>query len=571
MGRLLLSGLCLIVAVGFAAAQKPGAPIYGTPPAGFEDFGSITAPKLGAPEFVLGEADASEPGPIEQQNPPVAQPASLISRGVFSPGSTEKQNPRGGQVIFCNSLGGFNPGFDGQQNLPQPDGDSALEQRLNTLEMQINQLQNQPGSAAEAKESDSSALPGTAAGQSETSRFPSLDLQDGFFIRSPDGKNFLRITGQIQSDYHGYLNSVDTTDLDTFVVRRARLGLEATVFQYYEFRLLPDYGNGQVVIEDAYANVHYIDDLQMEVGKFKQPISYEQVDILDRFVPFLERSIIDQLTPARDPGIMLHGENLFTNRFDYGASLSNGGINGNLDTNNSSDFDARIVCRPFNSPDCWFCVCGWQIGLSGGFGNEHEPINPSILHTPAGVPWFEFNSTVTAAGVRTRLCPETAYFCGPLGLAAQYMDQHQEMRPAAALAAPKYQIDVPINGFYVMGTLLLTGEERTSYTELSPLAPFDIRSPWNAPGAWELAMRVSRLDVGDQVFEPGAAQLASPKLWSRGATELTSGFNWYCNKWVRVQFNWEHASFDQPVQLGTGTSGKTQHQDSLLTRFQIIF
>jgi phosphate-selective porin OprO and OprP len=528
MTRLLLSGLCLIAAASLASAQTPAPPVYSLPLAGTGDGGSsLPTNKLPAPAFIPGPPGAVSPGPEETQS------------------------------------------------LPQPDPAPALEQRIKQLEMQVNQLQNpvqnQPPGNPAVPAPEGIDFPPTPAGETGLFQFPYLDMQDGFFIRSPDGKNVLRITGQVQADYHGYLNSVDTTDIDTFEVRRARLGLEATVFEYYDFRILPDFGQGKVVVQDAYANVHYWNEFQIEVGKFKQPISYEEVAIMDRYVPFLERSMIDQITPARDPGIMAHAENIFAGRFDYGFSLSNGGINGDLDTNQSSDFDARVVIRPFNSPDCWCCLCGWQFGLSGGFGNEHEPINPSILHTPAGVPWFEFNSTVTAAGVRTRFCPEVAYFLGPLGLAAQYMDQHQEMRPAAALAAPKYQIDVPMQGFYVMGTLLLTGEQRTSYTELVPLAPFDVKAPCNAPGAWELAVRVSRLEVGADAFTPGVAQLSNPALWSSGATELTSGFNWYLNKWVRIQFNWEHAWFDQPVELGTAPVGKTQHQDSLLTRFQIIF
>jgi phosphate-selective porin OprO and OprP len=512
MSKTLLGGLCLFVAVSVAFGQRP------------------------VPSF------------FEPQDPQGAATACHNPRDVFDLGQNQEPTP------------------------PQPDSSSTLEQRLKNLETQFNQLQNPSTAQTEPRESTTSGSSDTSGASREGSPFPFMDTQDGFFIRSKDNKNVLRLTGQIQSDYHGYLNPVDTTDIDTFVVRRARFGLEATVFQYYEFRFLPDFGNGQVVIQDAYANVHYEDDIQLQVGKFKQPISYEQVAIMDRFVPFLERSIIDQLTPARDPGIMFHGENLFDNRFDYAMALSNGETNGNLDTNNSSDFNARIVFRPFNSPE-WDELRYLQIGLSGGFGNEHEPINPSVFKTPAGVPFFQFNSTVTASGTRTRLCPEIAYFLGPLGLAAEYMDWHQDMRPGstAAFAAPRFLVDLPIDGWFVFGTLLLTGEQRTSYTELTPLAPFDIRCPWSAPGAWELALRVSRFEVGDQAFVPVATQLANPALWSRGATEMTSGFNWYFNKWVRVQFNWEHAWFDQKVELGTGQAGRTQHQDSLITRFQIIF
>jgi hypothetical protein len=38
-----------------------------------------------------------------------------------------------------------------------------------------------------------------------------------------------------------------------------------------------------------------------------------------------------------------------------------------------------------------------------------------------------------------------------------------------------------------------------------------------------------------------------------------------------MQFNWEHAWFDTPVRLGPGPQGLLNHQDSLLTRFQVIF
>jgi phosphate-selective porin len=135
---------------------------------------------------------------------------------------------------------------------------------------------------------------------------------------------------------------------------RARLGIEADMFKYYEFRLLPDFSNGQTPgnpaqerIQDAYLNVHYWNAFQVEAGKFKQPFSYEQL-IQDRFVPTNERSLIDQLVPARDEGVMIHGYNLFYGRFDYQVAVSNGEINGDEDTNELKDLVARVAVRPFN-------------------------------------------------------------------------------------------------------------------------------------------------------------------------------------------------------------------------------
>jgi phosphate-selective porin len=129
-----------------------------------------------------------------------------------------------------------------------------------------------------------------------------------------------------------------------------------------------------------------------------------------------------------------------------------------------------------------------------------------------------------------------------------------------------------MSGFYVLVTILLTGEERTTYSQaIKPVRDFDLRHPVASPGAWELVFRTSRLDLSPIVFAPGAVRLADPATNSDGATEFTFGFNWYLNAWVRMQFNWERAWFEQPVRLGPGPAGLLGHQDTLLTRFQVIF
>jgi phosphate-selective porin OprO/OprP len=160
--------------------------------------------------------------------------------------------------------------------------------------------------------------PEPAVGPPEVIRSPVLagwDDKNGFFLRSPDDQFLLRITGQVQSDYRFYGNDRDTVDFDNFLIRRARLGIEATVFDHYEFRLLPGFEQGNTRFQDAYLNARWWDEFQFEAGKFKQPFSYEQL-IQDRFVPTLERSIFDQLVPARDVGLMVHGYKLFNDRFD---------------------------------------------------------------------------------------------------------------------------------------------------------------------------------------------------------------------------------------------------------------
>ncbi len=401
---------------------------------------------------------------------------------------------------------------------------------------------------------------------------------DNFILRSADKNFILRFTGQIQNDYRSYLGKDDETDVDTFLIRRARLGIEANVYQYYEFRLLPDFdpnGTGVTAVQDAYLNIHYWDEFQVEMGRFKEPVSYEEL-IQDRYVPTLERSLIDQMVPGRDVGLMIQGKGLFGGKLQYAVGVFNGTINGNLDTNDRKDAAARVAVKPFfTEEDALPMLQYFGFGVSGTTGIEQEAVSPATLKTPSGIPWFTFNSTVRENGLRTRFTPELTWFWDSFGFMAQYYEEHEQLNPGGnSAAAMKELVDLPIQGWLVLGTWLVTGEQRTDYTQLiAPLRPFDPKNPLTNPGAIELLAGASRLQLGSQVFTaaiPLTTNTAAQQS-SSGASELTIGFNWYFNKWVRMQFNYEHSWFDQPIRLGPGPNGLLKSDDALLTRLQVIF
>jgi phosphate-selective porin OprO/OprP len=228
---------------------------------------------------------------------------------------------------------------------------------------------------------------------------------------------------------------------------------------------------------------------------------------------------------------------------------------------------ARVAVRPFRQRENLPWLQSLQLGFALTSGVQQEATSNFQLRTPAGVPFFRFLDSVRADGLRNRFSPEVAWFFGGFGFSAQYFKQTQEFR-----APNNVVVDVPFNGFYLMATCLLTGEQRTSYSQaIDPLRPFDPRPGGFGSGAWELVGRVSRLRVGGAVLATGDQRLANPALYSSGATEMTLGFNWYLNKWVRTQFNWEHAWFDQPVRLGPARSDPFSSTDTLMARLQIMF
>ncbi len=190
---------------------------------------------------------------------------------------------------------------------------------------------------------------------------------------------------------------------------------------------------------------------------------------------------------------------------------------------------------------------------------------------------------VSRSMAKNRLSPEVAYVYNQFGIAAQTYYGEQTFLPSssAPLAVP-----VQETGFYVMSSFILTGESRTTYSQaVVPFNNFDARHPFANPGAWEVIARISSLRYGDSIFDSYDVTtksgkktttivygpLANPVGNSQEATEFDIGFNWFLNKYIRVQFAYEHDMFLQPVQLGTGPSGLLNHQDSVITRLQLQF
>ena len=248
----------------------------------------------------------------------------------------------------------------------------------------------------------------------------------------------------MEADFRGFPDADDGKDIDSFLIRRARIALDGIFATYIDYRLMVDFAQKQSatnlqaveIIQDAYANLHYWDAFQFEAGKFKQPIGFEQL-IQDRYTPFIERSMFDQLLPGRDVGLMAHGEMLFSDRFDWAVALANGQFqNLDYDDNNKKDFTFRMLFRPFNGSWEVSWLKRLQFGIDATTGVEHDNFSQNAaggtgfqLKTPATIPWLTFNNTAATAtgtdvfedGLRMRIAPSIAYFIGGLGMDAQVL------------------------------------------------------------------------------------------------------------------------------------------------------
>ena len=115
---------------------------------------------------------------------------------------------------------------------------------------------------------------------------------EGFQLKSADGNFQLKLRGYVQSDGRFYPGDHGPLVADEFLLRRVRPLLEGTLFKFVDFRLMPDFGGGATVLQDAYLDLKFSPAFKLRTGKFKSPLGLERLaSALD--IPFVERAVSD--------------------------------------------------------------------------------------------------------------------------------------------------------------------------------------------------------------------------------------------------------------------------------------
>ena len=390
--------------------------------------------------------------------------------------------------------------------------------------------------------------------------------KDGFFLASRDQAYKLKFTGYVQADYRG----VETNDptASTFVLRRVRPTIEGTLAKYYNFKVQPDFGGGKAQLKDCYIDLAYFGDLSTtRLGKFKGPQGLEQYTSASN-VLFVERSLMTNIAPDRDVGVMMFGKPI-GDILTYQLALLNGddrtnwqgkGADSDVDNNKAFDFAGRLQLNPFATTDNWW-IKGMQLG--GWFMEGREEDVPSnntggILSykTGSGTTFLSTANNVRQQGRRTRAGWDAAWFLGPVLFTAEWQVMNSELQRNNG--TPNYATaNIPTTAWAVQASWVLTGEDATlSGLGVKPKNPFDPKSgKW---GAFELAARFSQLHTDREIWEGWAARAGQ----TNRADDFTLGLNWYlCNN-VKLMFDWDHVVFTDPISV-SATSGSGAKNNNL--------
>jgi phosphate-selective porin OprO/OprP len=392
--------------------------------------------------------------------------------------------------------------------------------------------------------------------------------RDGFSIKSADNAFVLKLRGYLQFDGRFFSDDKQKPGIDTFTLRRVRPIFEGTVYKIFDFRIMPDFGQGTTSLYDAYLEARLAPYFKVRAGKFKPPVSLERLQSATDLM-FVERALPTNLAPNRDLGIQVSGD-VAGGVMCYAAGVFNGtvdlGNQADADNNNSKDAEGRLFVQPFLTSGGPLKSLGFGVSATTGIheGTLTAPGLPSY-RTPAQQPFFSYRSDGTAAGTvladgrHTRFSPQGYFYSGPFGLLAEYIQSKQEVRRGTVSA------DLDHTSWQTAASWVLSGDE-ASFRGVNPKKVFDPAArTW---GAFELTARYSRLDLDAKAFPLFANPASSP----RSTRAWAVGLNWYLNKNLRVMLDYERTQFDGGATgAAAGSIADRVPEKILFSRFQISY
>ena len=253
-------------------------------------------------------------------------------------------------------------------------------------------------------------------------------FQDGFFVQAPNGDYRLVFGMVAQADGRFVVAEPAHPFINTFTIRKLRPTFSGRIARYFDFKIMPDFGNGTAVVADMYFDIRFSPKFRIRTGKDKTPIGLELLQG-DAYLFFPERAIASSLVPNRDTGVQVQGD-ILSNHLFYAAGVFNGIPDGSsstteLDLNSGKDLAGRVVLTPWRTTGTsTSALSGLGFALGGSAGQETGPQLPTFRTSITQV-YYAYALNSSADGLRRRVTPSAFYYYKSLGGFGEYMRSSQ--------------------------------------------------------------------------------------------------------------------------------------------------
>jgi len=335
-------------------------------------------------------------------------------------------------------------------------------------------------------------------------------------------------------------------------LRQARLFMSGTMYKYIGWKSQFDFTGGDADIKDMWMSFKELPfHNELKVGHFKEPISLEDL-ASSKYITFMERALPNVFTSGRNTGIQLKTTpfkkkmtgaiGFFRNVDDFGEGEDGSG-------GGEYNVTARITGLPVYEDKGRKLV---HLGL--GYSHRLPPDDTARFRARPEVhigPHFVDTGSIKDVQAVDVFNAEFAAVMGSWSVQAEYMYTTMNMETSG---------DPKVSGVYGYISYFFTGEHRryktstASFDKVIPISPY--RDGKGGRGAWEIAARVSHLDLNDEPVVKGGE-----------LTNFTAALNWYLSANARIMFNYVLASIDE-----TGSGKDNSEQVNMFnTRVQLFW
>ncbi len=425
-------------------------------------------------------------------------------------------------------------------------------------------------------------------------------LGPGLVFEDPRGRWRLQVSGRAQLDYRTF--SPSFADVNTFTIRRARIGVSATVLDDYFVFVEEEFANQATspapsnapIMTFAYFDLQWFrPGLRFRLGQFKPFMGLDNTQ-LDMQTDFLERALTQSMyqNSLYDRGIMTFGEPI--RGLVYSVAVTNGsGQNVDEPQANLQEATADgkdITVRTVANFARFLGLKDTVIHFGGSYkrgtiaNSATNPFRAATVQTESrGLTFFipaPFNALGSSVSNirRTIYDVEAALAFGPYKVQSDYI---QATYAGTTEGVTPLDFQRSLKAAYVTFGWMLTGE---NYSDIYREGTFTRPRPnnnfqWGQPGAnglWELNMRYSWFDGSDfntsnpaNTGRPGtSASFPNITTGTNGATAWTLGLKWQPNLYLRVALNLIRTDFDTPV---TVNGHQTSSERAVTMRAQMDF
>lgn len=384
-----------------------------------------------------------------------------------------------------------------------------------------------------------------------------------------------------------------TVGADTFDIRRARLGVKGRYKEYYEFDILADIATGNntsvtnTTWDNAFLNIAWWKEAQFRFGHFKMPMNLEELTSSNN-IDFMERSYINQLSPTKELGAMIHGTP-FTG-ITYALAYSNGAGAKQAETDireDGKDVIGRVTANFAEIMGNKDMVMHTAVSYSTG-DQAQGTVGSSVRTEARGATFFRapvLANTPFQSIDRTRLGFEGALAYNQFKLQGEWLRQNNDFK------TNKSHYDLDTDAYYLQALWAITGEKYADiykngvFGGIKPLKDFNPKT--FSGGAWELGLRFSKLDASDyntagieQGTVKGGAGSADAAITTKAAgfaeaKAYTAGIKFYPNSNTRFMLNYVKTDYSNVIGGTTGgiiiNNKRVDDEKAVIMRAQWMF